>query len=202
MKVTINEMEKMLETYTLSAKTIDDLYSILHVFNLNKHQIFLKEGQICDYWSYIAQGLVRIFYYKRRKEVIDYFASEGDYFFSAESYFKRTPSVLIQEALEPSIIYAFRYDEFEELCRKNSEVGLFFRKTIENSLINAQHRLDSLQFETAQERYEKLAKDIPQIILRVPSIYIASYLGITPETLSRVRAKSNISIDICRHEIS
>jgi ribosomal protein L10 len=52
--------------------------------------------------------------------------------------------------------------------------------------------LDSFQFETVQERYEKLANDIPQIIFRVPSIYIASYLGVTPETLSRVRAKSNL----------
>jgi len=191
MKVTIDEVKKMLEAHTLSEKAIEDLYSILQVFDLKKHQFFLREGQVCNYWGYIAQGLMRVYYYKKGKEITEFFAAEGDYFSSLESYFKRTPSILIQEALEPTIVYAFEYDELEKLCRKNSEVEHFFRKNLENFLVFSQRRLDSLQFELAQVRYEKMAKNFPHIILRAPSIYIASYLGITPETLSRVRAKAN-----------
>ena len=173
----------------LSSETVEQLLSILVRFPLKKYQVFLKEGEVCNYMSLVTSGLVRLFYYKDNREITEFFASEDTLFVSLESYFKREPSRIIIEALEPSVLYSFPYDEFENLCKTNAQVEHMYRKMLEGSLIISQHRLDSLQFETAHERYQRLLRDIPSIVLRVPSVYIASYLGITPETLSRVRSK-------------
>ncbi len=190
MKITVDDINRIKIGDPFTEKTAQELISIIKVFNLKKHQVFLKEGQVCNHWGYVIQGLLRIYYYKRKKDITENFVAEGCSFTAVESYFNRTPSRLILEALEPTVLYAFPYDEFEALCKKNPEVECFFRKGLERILISSKRRLDSLQFESAQERYNNLTKEIPKLILRVPSIYIASYLGITPETLSRVRAKN------------
>jgi len=177
------------EEFPLSSKAIDDLLSIAQISQLKKYQTLLKEGEVCDCWGYITKGLLRSFYFKDKKEITEYFSTEGDKFVSIESYYRRVPSTVIIEALEPTEIYAFQYDEYEELCKRNQEIAHFTRKVLESSLIGFQHRLDSLLFETAYRKYQYLSKTIPRIMLRVPSLHIASYLGITPETLSRVRTR-------------
>jgi len=194
MKLTIEDINKIHHNGTVfTNETAQELLSIVKVKHLKKRETFVKEGEICSHWGYIDKGLIRAYYYKhhtRKREVTEDFYMEGCYFTAIESYFHRTPSHLILEALEPTTIYTFHYDEFESLCERNHEMEHDFRKGLEHILLEAQTRLDSLLFETAQERYDGLLKNIPELILRVPSIYISSYLGVTPETLSRIRAKS------------
>ena len=179
----------LLEDFPLSPKSMEELLSIAEIMKLKKYQVILKEGEICNHWGYITKGLLRSYYRKDKREITECFATEGDRFVSVESYYRRIPSQIIIEALEPTEIYAFQYDEYELLCRKNPEIEHFTRKIQENSLIWFQRRLDSLQFETAYRKYQHLARTIPRLTLRASSIHIASYLGITPETLSRVRTK-------------
>jgi CRP-like cAMP-binding protein len=186
----MEDIKKIIGNFSLSEESLQSLQAIKQVFHLKKYQFFLKENKICNYWGYVDKGLLRFFYYKENKNITEYFAFETCKFSSIESYFNRTPSHLLIESLEPTTIIAFHYDDFERLCRESPEIEHYFRKTLEESLIISQHRFNSLQFETAQERYDNLIKNFPELILRVPSIYIASYLGITPETLSRIRAKS------------
>jgi CRP-like cAMP-binding protein len=185
----MEDIKKITADFLLSEESLHALQAIKQVFHLKKYQYFLRENEVCNYWGYVDSGLLRIFYYKDNRDITEYFMPEGAKFSSLESYFKRIPSHLIIEALEPSSVFAFHYDDFEKLCKENFEIEKYFRKSLEESLIVSQHRLDSLQFETAQEKYDNFIKNFPQLILQVPSVYIASYLGITPETLSRVRAK-------------
>ena len=107
-----------------------------------------------------------------------------------ESLFKEKPTNLQLEALEPTLIYAMPKHELEKVALHNVNIQILYRKILEESLIISQVHADMLRFETAQDRYLKLCKLSPQVVLRAPLVYVASYLQMTPETLSRVRAAS------------
>lgn len=92
------------------------------------------------------------------------------------------------EALENTIIYGLPYEPLLQLAAESHEVEELYRGLLENSLILSQVKMDMFRFESANERYNRLMHDQPEIIKRAPLSYIASYLLMTPETLSRVRA--------------
>jgi len=175
-------------TMPLSDRALKKLASILVLIELKKGELFLREGEVCKHMGYIQKGMVRVFYYKNNKEITEYFAYEDKFFVSIESCFRQKPSAMIIEALEPTTVYGLPYDELITLGREDVEISEFTRTLLEISLIISQNKTDSLRFETANERYTRLMKDDPEIIKRAPLSYIASYLLMTPETLSRVRA--------------
>ena len=105
-----------------------------------------------------------------------------------ESFLKQVPTRLIVETLDPSIIYLFPRDMIQKLAKENWEINMFYRKILEYSLIVSQVKADSWRFETARERYNMLMHTHPEVIKRAPLSHIASYLLMTPETLSRVRS--------------
>ena len=176
------------QTVPLSPETHRQLADILVRFELGKGEIFLREGEICKYYSIVAQGMIRLFYSKGGRDLTEHFSYEKGMFVSLESYFRQIPSYLIIEALEPTIVYSLPHDKFQSLIRANREVERMYCKMLENSLIESQQKADACRFETARERYHRLATKHPEIVKRAPLIHIASRLGMTPETLSRVRA--------------
>ena len=105
-----------------------------------------------------------------------------------ESMLKQEPTRLMVEALEDSVIYRLSYNKLMTLCELSTEINRFYRKVLEFSLITSQVKADAWRFENANERYLRLFKEHPEVIKRAPLSDIASYLLMTPETLSRVRA--------------
>ena len=161
--------------------------SILHEFKVRKGATFLQEGTICNHIYFVESGLVRQYFYKNGMDITEHFAWEMQGFVCLESYIEHKPSHLIVEALEDSVIYGIQKDELNELTEKYREIELMYRRLLELSLLISQKRMYSMLFETARERYYHFLKVSPFLINRVPSMYIASYLGITAETLSRVK---------------
>ncbi|MDD4054970.1 MAG: cyclic nucleotide-binding domain-containing protein [Bacteroides sp.] len=153
-----------------------------------KGDILLKEGDISSNIVFVGKGMLRQFYYKNKRDVTEHFSYEGCILICIESLFKKEPSHLIVEAIEDTICYYLPYDLFMSLSKKSWGVNLFYRKIIEYSLITSQIKADSWRFETAQKRYEILLEEHPEVIKRAALSQIASYLLMTPETLSRVRA--------------
>ena len=131
--------------------------------------------------------MVRQYYYKNKRDVTEHFSFEGRIVFCIESYLKQEPSRLIVEALENSKLYAIPYADLNNLMVRNQEMEMLYRKILEHVAISSQEHADSQRFENASERYERLLREKPEIVLRAPMVHIASFLQMTPETLSRVR---------------
>lgn len=173
---------------TMTHDELDILEDVLVPMKFHKGQAILSEGEVCKNIYYIEKGLVRQYYFKKDKEVTEHLAVEGNIIMCIESLFKEEPTKLQVEALEPVLIYALPKARLEEVALHNVNIQILYRKILEESLILSQVHADLMRFETAQYRYEKMCKLAPQVTLRAPLVYIASYLQMTPETLSRIRA--------------
>ena len=175
---------------TMTHDELDTLESILVPMKFAKGQKILSEGEVCQSIYYIDRGLIRQFYYKHGKEVTEHIGDDHSIFMCIESLFKEEPTRLQVEAIEQSVIYALPKAELEKVALHNVNIQILYRKILEESLILSQIHADLVRFETAQDRYKKMCKLMPQVVLRAPLVFIASYLQMTPETLSRVRAST------------
>lgn len=172
---------------TMTHDELDILESVLVPRKYVKGTIILKEGEQCRSIIYIHRGLLRQFYFKNGKEVTEYLAVDGDIVMCIESLFKEEPSYLQVEALENTILYELPKQRLEQVALHNVNIQILYRKILEESLIISQVHADLLRFETAENRYRRMTRQMPQVVLRAPLVHIASYLQMTPETLSRVR---------------
>src|SRR5687767_7533631 len=158
-------------------------------WNTQKDFFLLKENTVADYLYFIEKGVARIYYYKNDKEVTEWISLENQFFSSISSFFQRSPSNLTIQVIEPSVVHGIHHDDLMSLADKYHEIERLLRKMVTTSLIYSQIKMDLIQFESAQQRYEKLLNKCPQMVQRVPLTYIASFLGITLETLSRIRSQ-------------
>lgn len=170
------------EDIRLFATLIDDRR------RLKKGEVFITDGMVCRHLIYIDKGLVRQFYYKDGHDVTEHFASEGYAMHCIESVYHQIPTHLMAEALEPSVVYYVNYARLADLMEKSAGLCRFYRIYQEEDLIITQHKADAFRYESSKERYERFLKDYPEAAKRAPLQHIASYLLMTPETLSRVRA--------------
>jgi CRP-like cAMP-binding protein len=173
---------------TMTHDELDLLESILIPMKFRKGETILKSGDVCRNIYYIDKGLIRQYYYKYDKEVTEHLGEDHTIFMCIESLFKEEPSKIEVEALEATVLFALPKVDLERVALHNVNIQLLYRKILEESLIISQVHADLVRFETAQNRYKRMCKLMPQVVLRAPLVYIASYLQMTPETLSRVRA--------------
>ena len=174
--------------YPLSRESVHALAEIVVCKKYRKGEIVLKEGEVCKAMLFIEKGLLRQFYYKYDKDLTEHIGYENGMIICIESYFKQEPTRLMVETLESSVVWEIPKNQVEELASKYNDIEQLYRKFIEHSLIESQGKADTLRFEPAHERYNKLLRLHPEILKRAPLVYIASLLQMTPETLSRVRS--------------
>lgn len=173
---------------TMAHDELDILESILVPMKFGRGEKVVESGDVSDAIYYVERGMVREFYFKNNKSVTEYLAADGTIVMSIESLFREEPSKLVIEALEPTLVYALPKKRLEEVALHNVNIQILYRKILEESLIISQRRADLLRFESAKDRYLKLCKLNPKVIMKAPLVYVASYLQMTPETLSRVRS--------------
>lgn len=164
------------------------LASILVRREFSKGELLLKEGQVSQNLLLVGKGMIRQFYYKNGKDITEHFSYEGCIAVCLESTLRQVPTRLMIEALEDGVAYYLPYQKLLRLAETSWEVNMFYRKTLEYSLIVSQVKADGWRFETAHVRYQHLLDTHPEVVKRAPLSHIASYLLMTPETLSRVRA--------------
>lgn len=174
---------------TMTHEELDTLESILVPKRYSKGEMILKEGEVCENIYYIDKGLVRQFYFKKEKQLTEHIGSRRRDIHVHRVSSTKNP-LICKSRHEPSAIYLIPKHRLEQVALHNVNIQILYRKILEESLIISQQHADLLRFETAQNRYLRLCKIKPQVVLRAPLVYIASYLQMTPETLSRVRAAS------------
>ena len=185
----IEEIIKNIEFYysTLTIECKSDLEKYSKVLILGKETKIVKEGQLADKTYFIVQGSARAFYLKDGKDITDWFAFENDFICSINSFFLNIPSPHFIEILEPSILLEISKENVTLLSDRYREFDRLSKLIVTKTMLQLQQRIVSIQFETAQQKYENLIKIRPDITQRLALTHIASFLGITLETLSRIR---------------
>ncbi|GAA4794904.1 Crp/Fnr family transcriptional regulator [Olivibacter ginsenosidimutans] len=173
----------------LSMESKAALTSRLKELIIPKGHILVKQDTVCNFLYFIDQGLTRTYYLKDGKEVTDWISDERSFACSIISFINRKPDRRIIETLEPSVLFSIHHDDLEILCYRHHDIENFVRQLVSFGLIQLQQKFDDLHFATALQRYQTLMATHPTFIQRVPLGMIASYLGVTPETLSRIRSQ-------------
>ena len=156
---------------------------------LSKNGFLLTEGKTCKHLYFLEGGALRGFYNLEGKEVTYWFAFAPEFVTSFHSYITRKPAVESIQLLEGSVLWRIGKEKVTELMNRHHEIERLVRIAYETYYIRLEERFVNAQFKTAAERYDALLQQTPHIIERVPLGYVASYLGISQETLSRIRGK-------------
>ena len=155
---------------------------------LRKKQYLLQQDDVCKYTAFVEKGVLRSYTLDEKGyEHIVQFALEGWWVSDIYSFLTAEPSIYNIDALEDSEVFLLTRSSNEAMLEKVPKMERYFRILSQNSLIAMQRRLVGSLSQSAEEKYSRLVSTYPDIIQRVPQHMIASYLGITPETLSRIR---------------
>lgn len=188
-KTSLEIAREMTERFThLDDTDLQLLAGILVRKEVKRGEIIIPDGVISSDHIYIEKGLIRQYYYKNGHDVTEHFSTEGDTVMSIESLYAGVTNHLLAEALEPCILWYHNYKKFIELTERSFGIARYYRIFQEDDLIITQHKADAFRFESSRERYERFVKEYPEAAKRAPLQHIASYLLMTPETLSRIRA--------------
>ena len=159
--------------------------------SLKKHEYLLKVGEVANEVVFINKGIMRNYVPVPNKgQITNYFAEENMFNTSSVSFFTRNPSFEAIQAIEHCKILAIQYDSLQQLYNQYHNWEKLGRLFVESILIEQDFRLRWFIEQSAQERYEKFSQNYPHLLQRVQQYHIASYLGITPESLSRLRSRS------------
>jgi len=173
----------------VSARLQEELARIGKKRTIEKGQYLLRSGERCNDIWFVEQGLLRGFYFHEEREITNWMAIDGEFGTSFYSLITRTPSTESIVAIETTQAVQLSHDALQRLYTDFPETERIGRLLTESYYIKLDGRLLGIQFKTAKERYDLLLATNPILVQRAPLGYIASYLGITQETLSRIRAQ-------------
>ncbi len=185
----LNEIGK---TYSpLSIECQQEIIANSKISTFKRGEIVIREGQFSKKSFLILEGCARAYYLKDGKDISDWFAFENQFMASIVSFFSDKPSPHYVEFLEDAIVLEFSKDIINRLSDKHHDFERFISKVVTETMLGLCERLHTIQFSKANERYQHLLTIYPDITNRIPLTHIASYLGITLETLSRIRNPKN-----------
>lgn len=171
----------------LSAEAIEALTDSFEEVVYSKNEFLLQAGQVCRHLYFIKNGAVRGYYILENKEITYWFGFENDFVTSFHSFITGQASVENIQFVEGSILWKISKEKLDHLLNRHHEIERLLRIAYEKYYIRLEERFVNAQFKTAAERYESLTQQSPHILERIPLGFIASYLGISQETLSRIR---------------
>lgn len=182
-------LQYLRQKITLSSPLQDAISAYFTKEIIPKNTILLKEYQYCQKLYFLSTGTVRTFYYEKGKDITSWFYKEDGFFTAWSSFYSQQASFEYIETLEDCQVNSITYEKFQQLLNQFPAFERFARLLAENQLVFIDQYSKGYMFLSAKERYSLLLKTFPDIALRVKLGHIASFLGISQETLSRIRAK-------------
>lgn len=184
----MNISDFLISLVPFNPEELEDILSCFEKKKLSKNTMLIAQGDICKELYFVESGIGRSYFLKEDgKEVTQWFFGSGKFMSSVDSFFQQTPSLYYLEILEDSVVYSISKNKIDELFSKYHKMEHFGRQVSIEMLTKVVNKLNAIQFQTARERYGYMLEEFPDISHRVALGHIASYLGMTQETLSRIR---------------
>ena len=171
-----------------------NLQKILDIFEsvtYDKNTKIIKEGGITSYVYFVSKGIIRVYYHSVGKELIDWFAEEGSFIGNLYSHIMQKPGFDIYESIEDVALLRTQYSDLEKLFKQNHEIESAARRVLEQYYVKYVERVHHLKGLPADEKYHLFQQHYGEFVQRIPLKFVADYLGISSETLSRIRGKDN-----------
>lgn len=182
-------IEQILES-GLSMELFEKLYDETEEMTFQKGELLLDHNEHCRYIYIVQEGLLRMFYFDDKgNDITHWIATEQNLMSSPESFFEGSRSQYLIEALEDTIVRALTLDSLNDLCGKHHEIERFGRLLTLRMFMEVNKKLMDIQFKTGKQRYDALLSSQPDIFQRVKLGHIATYLGMTQVSLSRIRSE-------------
>lgn len=181
------------------AKTVDlpqsdkqHILAKLTIKTYDKHSVIIPQGQVCKHLRFVVSGIYRVYRIENGKEITSYFnyTSRNPFVASFVSLLTGTPSQEIVECIIPGKLLSITYTDWISLYDISPTLNTYGRRMAELNYVLAMERIESLQYKSATDRYASFMKLYPSLLNLIPHHYIASYIGVTPESLSRIRKQS------------
>ena len=174
---------------SLSSKDEEIISRLFHKKNYKKGSYLLKAGNVCRYIIFIETGLVRYYANTDDNEKTNYFNKEGEFVCDYLSFLPQIPSGINIQALEDTTIYQISFTDMQQFYEQVEHGERFGRLAIEQVFVSAISQMNSLYTDPPEVRYRKFISNFPNLGQRIPQYYIASYIGIQPQSLSRIRKR-------------
>lgn len=184
-------IDYLIQISSLSESAIESIVNLCSFVSIERNKNLQSIGQTCRTIYFVHEGTARIYYYKDEKDITEYFAFQNDLIVRAESLFTGKPSHKAIQAITDAVFIGLPAASLFNLFDEHHDIERLFRKIVEQSYVETINRLESLQFNTADERYRSLIENSPEIVKTIPLKHVASYLGVTQVSLSRIRSKFN-----------
>lgn len=174
--------KRLVDLFPVADEYWNQIESLITPVDTQKGDFLLRAGDTCHKIYFIEKGLLRFYYLKNGQEFIRQFFFEGGFVTDHVSAFSKIPSRLNIDVLEPGRVHAIPYAFFQETTS-------FFHHAIYEALFHVSNRMASIFLDTPEEKYLELLSSRPKVIQRIPQYMIASYIGVTPEGLSRIKRR-------------
>lgn len=186
----MENLREYIRQYTqVDEKQLEFWLSKFHKRGYVPKEEILNQGARCNYYYFVEEGAIRIYFYKDHREISAWLATEKTFFTELESFNSQQPSKYVIEAVNDSIIFRIGRMDFDELMNTSVAWNRLILRVWQEAFIKTTHAIVSFQADFADERYDQLTQD-SNIIQKVPQKLIASFLGITPTSLSRIRKRN------------